>query len=113
MKINQLVEKVNFRFPSPYEPAFEVLVYKNPNKAEFDRLLSKTVYKEARGITNGSVVYVWDANLATHDDVLVYIENKVDIGKFIISNDFVLNADEVKTDGYFENHKMIKRMMGF
>lgn len=74
-------------------------------------MLDTAPYREARGFTNNNVVYVWNANLATHNDVLKLIPDQVDIGKFIISDDEVLNADEQKSYEYFENHKMIKRMM--
>lgn len=112
MKANELVEKVDFKIPSPYAPEREVLVFKNPSSMEYRNLLAKTLYGEVRGITNGNVVYVWDANLATHTDILQYIENKVDIGKFIASVETIYSADEVKDDLFFNNHKMIKRMFG-
>lgn len=112
MKENDIIlEKIHFKFPSPYDNSRDVIVIKNPNDAEFNHLLSKSLHRELRGITNSNVVYIWDANLATHNDVINMIDNTVDIGKFIISDSELLNSDEYKDDDYFANHKMIKRML--
>lgn len=111
MKSSEILEKIDFKFPSPYASDREVLVFKNPHYLEYMNLLSKTSLGEVRGITNGNVIYVWDANLAIHNDILEYIENKVDIGKFMANSETVYSADEIKDDLFFNNHRMIKRMM--
>ena len=112
MKYQEVIEKVLFHFPSKHSPAHEVLVYKNPSHSEFLRIVEKSPYQELRGLTNNHVVYVWDGALATHIEVMPYIDNVVDLGKFEISGNAVYSADKTKDDEYFRNHDMIKRMMG-
>ena len=112
MRYYQLFEKIHFKFPSPHAPGREVLIFKNPSNAEFKNLLAKSGDNEVRGITNGNVVYVWDANLALHEDVIDLLDKVVDVGKFIASDREVLSADEEKDTDYFLNHRMIQRMVG-
>ncbi len=71
MRAQQILEKLDFEFDSPLDPSYKVRVYKNPNHAEMESVRGKTTFDELRGLVFGdNVVYVWDANLATHDDLI-------------------------------------------
>ena len=110
MKYNDSVEKIHFKFNSPYDQSREVLVYKNPNNPEMKNALHKTSFNELRGLLVGNAVYIWDANLATHSDVTRILDLE-DTKNFIISGDTLLSAD-LTSEEYFLSKPMIKRMMG-
>ena len=112
MKYQEIIEKVHFHFPSKYSPSEEVMIYKNPSHREFVQIINKLPYQELRGVTNNNVVYIWGAHLALHDEIIALIDNQVDIGKFMIDGDTVYSADEIKDDDYFQNHRMLNRMLG-
>lgn len=114
MKLLQLLEKIDFSFDSPFNGS-KVNVHKNPNYAEMNSARNKSNYHELRGLLVGhNVVYVWDANLATHDMVieLLSFEPGVDVKRFILDDE-----NQIIPAGINNNYKdfiespMIQRML--
>lgn len=46
----------------------EIVILKNPSKAEVERLRQRAKYREVRGLLDNDLL-VWDAEIATHSDV--------------------------------------------
>ena len=114
MKIDQIIEKVEFQFPSPFASEFNVKVHKNPNAAEMHQAKSRSSANELRGLLIGNAIYVWDANLALHDTVLAYITitEGVKANRFIIDeDDNLIPADDFTTEEFLRSNPMISRMM--
>lgn len=114
MKVSHLVEKVELVFPSPYDESSNVKVFKNPHHAEMHHALSKSSFNELRGLVyNQNVVYVWDANLATHDDVIQVLSlPECEFWRFIVDDqDQITSADPVVGQDLIMQSGMIKRML--
>ena len=114
MKMQPLLEKIEITFTSPYDLSRNVNVFKNPNYFEMNAARSKTAFNELRGIVyNKNIVYVWDANLATHDDVVKILAlPEGAIWRFIIDGDDVItNADQTASDNDIASSSMIVRML--
>lgn len=114
MKVNQIIEKIEFRFPSPIVQEFTVNVHKNPNADEMQAAKSKSSGNELRGLLIGNAVYIWDANLALHANVLEYLEvpDNIKIHSFIITeNGTIIPADYTTTEEDLYASSMIQRMM--
>ena len=58
----------------------------------------------------GNVVYIWDANLAIHNEVIELLEIS-NAKKFIVSNGELISADDISEEQFLEK-RMIRRMMG-
>lgn len=115
MKLNQIVEKIEFSFESPFIQGYQVNVHKNPNSAEMQAARSKSSAGELRGLLIGNAVYVWDANLALHANVLEYLKvpDNIKVNSFIIDdNGIIMPADYSTTEEDLHVSSMIKRMMG-
>lgn len=114
MNIHQLLEKVELQFPSPYDAHSQVRVIKNPNHVEMRNVRDKSSFKELRGLVyNQNVVYVWDANLATHDDVIQVLALPEGVfWRFIVDDqDQITSADPVVGQDLIMQSGMIKRML--
>jgi len=108
MPENKVLEKINSKFPSPYDSSKDVLIYKNPSNLEMQLTKSKTSFNELRGLIEVHAVYIWDANLATHNDVEKFL-NIIPTARFLIEQDgSCISADE--NDLNFD-HPMLKRML--
>lgn len=114
MKLHQITEKIEFSFPNPLAKEFDVNVHKNPNSTEMQAAKSRSSADELRGLLIGNAVYVWDANLALHANVLEYLDipGDVKVRSFIIDNDgTIMPADYSTTETELWASPMIKRMM--
>lgn len=114
MKVKLLLEKVELQFPSPYDAGSYVKVFKNPHHAEMHHALSTSSFKELRGLVyNQNVVYVWDANLATHDDVIQVLALPDGVfWRFIVDDqDQITSADPVVGQDLILQSGMVKRML--
>ena len=114
MKVKHLLEKVELQFPSPYDAHSQVRVIKNPNHVEMRNVRDKSSFKELRGLVyNQNVVYVWDANFATHDDVIQVLALPEGVfWRFILDNeDEITSADPVMSQEEIMQSGMIKRML--
>jgi hypothetical protein len=113
MKYTELLEKVDFEFNSPYDSSQSVKVFRNPNYAEATQARNKSSFQELRGLVVGdNVVYVWDANLATHDDVIQLIKPLPTVMRFIIGTQGeLLSADSTTTAEELSALPMVKRMV--
>ena len=114
MNLNQLLEKIDTKFASPYDSGQTVNVFKNPNRPEMENAKSKSTFNELRGLVyNKTVIYIWDANLATHDDVISVLSLPDGIiWRFILGSDnIVVNADPNCSDSDINDCPMIKRML--
>jgi hypothetical protein len=113
MKYVQLLEKIDFEFPSPYDSSQTVKVHKNPNCLEALQARNKSSFNELRGlVVNDAVVYIWDANLATHDDVLGHLDVSTTVSRFIIDAEGLLMVADTTTPlEHLSALPMIKRMM--
>ena len=114
MKLEQIVEKIEFTFTSPFAQGFDVNVYKNPNSAEMQLAKSRSSANELRGLLIGNAVYVWDANLALHSTVLDYLDlpDNIKAMSFIVDADNnLMPADYNTTEEQLWAYAMIKRMM--
>ena len=58
----------------------------------------------------GNVIYIWDANLAIHDDIIKLLEIS-DAKKFVVSDNELISADDISEEQFLEK-RMIRRMMG-
>lgn len=112
MKVNDilLTERVHIKFDSKLDPSKEVSVYKNPGYREYIAIKKSSTYSELRGLLIGAAIYVWDANLAMHDQVSELFD-VVDINaSFIIGqNDDYMDAGYLPND--ISDHPMLKRML--
>lgn len=114
MKIEQIIEKIEFSFPSPFAPEHTVRVHKNPSAPEQQQARTRSSSNELRGLVIGNAVYVWDANLALHSDILDYLQVPSDIKpmSFIIDADNnIMPADYTTTEKQLWDAPMIRRMM--
>ncbi len=114
MKYTQILEKIDSQFDSPYDPSAKVKVYKNPNYGEMSQVRQNSSFKELRGLVhNTNIVYVWDANLATHADVMeVYALNDETVMKFILDDqEQMVSADASVSEHDIMQSVMIQRMM--
>jgi len=114
MKLTQILEKVDLTFPSPYDASASVRVYKNPNHAEMSQVKVKSSFGELRGLVyNQNVVYVWDANLATHADVItMYDLPDEQVVRFILDDqDQIISADPHMDAEQIHASAMVQRMM--
>lgn len=116
MKIEQILEKIEFKFDSPFAAGEIVRVHKNPNAIEMKSARLKSAVKELRGVLIGNAVYVWDANVALHGHVLDYLE--IPVGGTVTPHCFVIDDDEnimpadyVTTINDLWASPMIRRMM--
>lgn len=116
MKLEQIVEKIEFSFPSPFATGFDVKVHKNPSAPEMNLAKSRSSANELRGLLIGNAVYIWDANLALHTTVLDYLKvpTNVKVMTFIIDEDAnLMPADYNTTEEQLWAVPMICRMMKF
>lgn len=114
MKLDQIVEKIEFKFPSPFAQGFDVNVHKNPNALEMQAVKSRSSANELRGLLVGNAVYIWDANLALHSTVCEYLNvpKDVKVHSFIIDEENnLMPADYSTTEELLWASPMIKRMM--
>lgn len=114
MKYNHILEKIDTQFDSPYDASAKVKVYKNPNYAEMNQARVKSSFNELRGVVhNQNVVYVWDANLATHADVMqVYDLTDEQVMKFILDDqEQIVSADASASVEQIMHSAMMTRMM--
>jgi hypothetical protein len=114
MKAAQILEKVEVQFPSPYDAHAQVRVFKNPNYLEMHHALMKSSFLELRGLVyNLNVVYVWDANLATHDDVIQVLALPEGVfWRFLLDDsDQIISADPTASQEEIMQSGMIKRML--
>jgi hypothetical protein len=114
MKYTQLLEKIDAQFDSPYDSSAQVRVYKNPNYAEMNHARIRSSFNELRGLVhNTNVVYVWDANLATYDDVIrVYDLTDDQVSRFILgADDDLISADPAANSVQILSSPMIQRML--
>jgi hypothetical protein len=114
MRLNQLLEKVDCEFASPYDSSEMVKVFKNPNHAEMSHARNKSSFQELRGLVyNQNVVYVWDANLATHDDVILVLALPQGVfWRFILdAHDVIISADALASQDQILSSHMIQRMI--
>jgi hypothetical protein len=115
MKRAEIYEKVDFKFDSPYDRSQQVKIFKNPSHLEMLAVKNQTEYKELRGLlVNNIVVYIWDANLATHGDVQALLPNDYTYTAFIIGDDDSLISADPKTNlETLQKNLMIRRMMNY
>jgi RIO-like serine/threonine protein kinase len=103
-----ILEKLDSKFPSPYDPSQDVLIYKNPSGLEMQSIKSKTTFNELRGLVHVNAIYIWDANLAIHKDVANFL-NITPTANFIITDENeCISADDKILD---LNLPMLKRML--
>lgn len=104
-----VIEKIHSKVASKWDPTKEVLIFKNPSNLEMMSIKGKTINGELRGLLVGGAVYIWDADLALHDDISSELALDAN-SKFIIDIDAeYINADNVDND--VSGHPMMKRML--
>ena len=109
MRAGEITEKVHAKFNSPYDSSKEVLIFKNPSKAEADSARVRATNQELRGIIKGNVIFIWDADLMLHSEVADLLDVKPD-SKFIIDDHGTyIDANEDPVD--VSQNLMLKRMM--
>lgn len=114
MKYTQILEKIDTQFASPRDASVWVRVYKNPSYVEMNQVRSRSSFNELRGVVhNQNVVYVWEANLATHADVMqVYDLTNAQVMKFILDDqDQIVSADASTTQDQIMQGGMMISMM--
>jgi hypothetical protein len=114
MRAQQIFEKLDFEFDSPLDPSYKVRVYKNPSHAEMESVRGKTASKELRGLVFGdNVVYIWDANLATHDNLMdVLAIDRASIMRFIVGPEGeLISAEPMVSTERLMSSPMMSRMM--
>lgn len=63
-----------------------VKIYKNPSQSEFETVFNKSVELDMRCVLINDEVYVWDAFIATHDDVARFARLTNDRIDFYVSS---------------------------
>ena len=113
MKTKEIYEHLEFQFPSWFDQSREAKIHKNPLRLEFLKLLNDSDFNELKGILNGNVIYIWDANLALHSHVLDLIQEKNNPAMFnIYSEGRLISTDTYKGEDYFLSNPNMKRMLG-
>lgn len=90
-----------------------VEVYKNLKGREASNLQIKTAFGELRGmVVDGTDVYLWKKELATHSDVKTQFEDLHVFESFVIdAYERLIPADKDLTEGKLLEYSVIKNMM--
>lgn len=109
-KTDLAIEKVHTKFPSKYDPSKEVRVFKNPSFLEFQNAQRKSTNNEIRGLLKGNAIYIWDADLALHDEISEILSMESDAKFTIDSSGKYLDVGDIPN--VISDHPTLKRMLG-
>lgn len=96
-------------YASEFNNQNPLVIIKNPSKTEYDNIKKNSKFNSIRGfVTEDDSVYVWDANLGIHQDIIDELEDNNKIPYDIITTFSEDEQDELFINGkYTSNLKNI------